>query len=196
MACANQGITDALKTGREGLALSQRSLGERVGLPQSHISKIEGGAVDLKLSSLIELARALELDVVLVPRKSLLAVEAIMNAHPARDAASDRHAMKELRMLQKEALALATLHPDVSPIRRLRDLARGFINVRLGPADVARVTEVRRILKRIRAGKAPLDGAAPVADDLAEMRNRLVHPIDEPSAQWPAYRLDDGEPNA
>lgn len=175
------------------IALSQRSLGERVGLPQSHISKIEGGAVDLKLSSLIELARALDLDVVLVPRKSLRAVEAIISAHAARDAASDRHAMKQVRMLQKEALALAMLHPDVSHLRRLRDLARGFINVRLGPADVARVAEAQRILKRIRAGKAPLDDAAPVADELGEMRNRLAHPIEEPSAQRPAYRLDDGD---
>ena len=40
---------------------TQRDLGQLIGVPQSHISKIEAGAVDLRISSLVVLARALDL---------------------------------------------------------------------------------------------------------------------------------------
>lgn len=197
MAYANQKIADALKAAREGLALSQRALGERVGLPQSHISKIEGGSVDVKLSSLIELARALDLDVALVPRKFLPAVETIIAASPAAETTTrDRQAIRQVRMLQKEASELARLHPDASHVRRLRDTARGLTNLRLGPAEAARVTDAQRLLKRIRMGKATLDDAVPVAEELRDMRNRLAHPVERASPQRPAYQLDDGDQNA
>jgi transcriptional regulator with XRE-family HTH domain len=71
-------IAKALKKAREHKGLSQRALGRKAGVPQSHISKIESGAVDLRLSSLIELARALDLELALVPRRALPAVQSIV----------------------------------------------------------------------------------------------------------------------
>lgn len=68
-------IIEALRSARQEKRLSQRELSAKVGVPQSHISKIESGAVDLKLSSLIEIARALGLEPMLVPRSLLPAVE-------------------------------------------------------------------------------------------------------------------------
>ncbi len=47
-------------------------------MPQPQISKIENAAVDLQASSLVDLARALELDVMLVPRKHVPAVESLI----------------------------------------------------------------------------------------------------------------------
>jgi HTH-type transcriptional regulator/antitoxin HipB len=73
-------IAAALKTAREARGLSQRALSELAGVPQSHISKIERGAVDLRVSSLIELARILDLELVLVPRKSVPAVESVIRS--------------------------------------------------------------------------------------------------------------------
>ena len=46
-------IAVSVRETRIAKALTQKELGQRVGLPQSHISKIEKGAVDLKLSSLV-----------------------------------------------------------------------------------------------------------------------------------------------
>lgn len=78
-----------LKEIRRAKGLSQRDLGAAAGLPQSHLSRIESGAVDLQLSSLLELARLLELDVTLVPRKSLPALKALLRGDaPARPAYS------------------------------------------------------------------------------------------------------------
>jgi transcriptional regulator with XRE-family HTH domain len=53
----------SLKKAREAAGISQRSLAALVGMPQSHISKIEAGKTDIRLSTLIELADALGLDV-------------------------------------------------------------------------------------------------------------------------------------
>lgn len=73
-------ISEALKTARKRKGLSQRALGKLAGVPQSHISKIESGAVDLRLSSLIELARVLDLELTLVPRKASAAVSAVIRS--------------------------------------------------------------------------------------------------------------------
>lgn len=70
-------IANALKAARAQKGLSQRDLSARLGMPQSHISRIESGAVDLRLSSLIEMARHVDLEVMLVPRKHVIAVEAV-----------------------------------------------------------------------------------------------------------------------
>ena len=84
-------IVEELKTAREAQGLSQRKLSQLVGIPQGHISKIESGNVDLRVSSLIQLARALGLELTLVPRKALPAVNAIargINSESVRPAYS------------------------------------------------------------------------------------------------------------
>lgn len=57
-----------LKTARQALGLKQSELGKKLGLPQSHISKIERGATDLRLSTVTDMARILDQELVLVPR--------------------------------------------------------------------------------------------------------------------------------
>ncbi len=57
--------------------LSQRALAVLVGLPQSHISKIERGLVDLQASSLIQLSRVLDLELMLIPRILVFTVQAL-----------------------------------------------------------------------------------------------------------------------
>lgn len=73
-------ILTALRNARLSKGMTQKDLGKRVGLPQSHVSKIESGGVDPQLSSLIEMARALEMELVLVPRKQLNAIAAMTEA--------------------------------------------------------------------------------------------------------------------
>ncbi len=75
-----QEIAAMIKAAREKKGLSQRALSAKVGIPQSHISKIEQGMVDLQTSSLIQIARALDLELVLVSRTHLSAVQALQNA--------------------------------------------------------------------------------------------------------------------
>jgi transcriptional regulator with XRE-family HTH domain len=72
-----QGIAKSIKVARNKKGLSQRALSAKTGVPQSHISKIENGMVDLQISSLIEISRALDLELVLVSTTLLPAVEAL-----------------------------------------------------------------------------------------------------------------------
>ncbi|MCK1675368.1 helix-turn-helix transcriptional regulator [Bradyrhizobium sp. 150] len=61
--------------------ISQRALAVRSGLTQAHISQIETGRVEPGLSSFIQMVRALDLEVVLVPKKLLPAVEGILRSN-------------------------------------------------------------------------------------------------------------------
>ncbi|NJL72702.1 MAG: helix-turn-helix transcriptional regulator [Candidatus Competibacteraceae bacterium] len=57
--------------------LSQSELGRRLGMPQSYISRLEAGRIDLRLSSLIDIARFLELELMLVPSRMEPTVRAL-----------------------------------------------------------------------------------------------------------------------
>ena len=72
-----QHIGVQLKKVRIEKGLSQRALSIKSGVPQSHISKIESGLVDLQTSSLIELSRALDLELMLVERSLVHTVRAL-----------------------------------------------------------------------------------------------------------------------
>lgn len=70
-------FSQRLREARTAKNLSQRDLSKLAGLPQSHISKIESNQVDLRLSSLIAIANALDLELALVPRQAMPAVQSI-----------------------------------------------------------------------------------------------------------------------
>lgn len=80
MSHATDYIATTLKFARKAKGLSQRALGRLADVPQGHISKIENGAVDLRVSSLAELARVLDLELTLVPRNRLTAVNSIVRS--------------------------------------------------------------------------------------------------------------------
>lgn len=70
-------FANRLRDARNAKNLSQRELSKLAGVPQSHISRIESNQVDLRLSSLIAIANALDLEVALIPRRVMPAVQSI-----------------------------------------------------------------------------------------------------------------------
>ncbi len=78
MAYASEPIIKALKTRRTQLRLSQRELARKVASPQSHIARIESGVTDPKLATLVELARTLELELMVIPRQLVPTVKALI----------------------------------------------------------------------------------------------------------------------
>jgi transcriptional regulator with XRE-family HTH domain len=75
-------LAEQIKAARESKGLSQRALAARVGIPQGHISRIENATVDLQASTFIQIARALDLELVLIPRAAIPAVESLSRQHP------------------------------------------------------------------------------------------------------------------
>lgn len=101
MIYAIEHIVRILKAARKSKGLSQRELGAKSGVPQGHISKIENGAVDLRLSSLVELARVLDLELTLVPRKMVPAVQSIVRTS-ARSTQQDGEAARPAYSLDED----------------------------------------------------------------------------------------------
>lgn len=67
-----------LRVARNKKGLTQSALAHRVGLPQGHISSIEQGKIDLRVSTLIQMARILEYEVMLVPSQFTSLVKAMI----------------------------------------------------------------------------------------------------------------------
>jgi len=71
-------IGNSLKEARLKKNLSQRALSGKTKIPQGHISNIERGEVDLQTSTLIEIARTLNLELMLIPTPLISTVQALM----------------------------------------------------------------------------------------------------------------------
>ncbi len=72
-----QYIAAAIKAARKEKGLSQQELSSKTKIPQSHLSLIENGKVNLEASSLIEIVRALGWEVMIVPRNLVPVIEAL-----------------------------------------------------------------------------------------------------------------------
>ncbi len=73
-------LREKLKQERVKRGWGQRALGSKVGLPQPHISAIESGEIVPRFDTLLEIVRILDLDLLLVPRTLVPAVQSLIRA--------------------------------------------------------------------------------------------------------------------
>jgi transcriptional regulator with XRE-family HTH domain len=175
--------------------LSQRALAALAGVPQSHISKIEKGDVDLRLSSLVEIARVLDLEVTLVPRKNLSAVHSIMrDTRTGRFLEEGASAAKELQQLKNTLTDIANRYPDLKEVAQLQRRVRELAHFPLPRSYVDRLLDADRALRsfsRSGTNHAALKTALAVIQD---MRNALAHsPMVTIEPTKPAYSLEEDE---
>ncbi len=71
-------LAGKVRAARKKKGLSQRAFAGSIGMPQSRLSKIENGLTDLQTSSLLELARSLDLELMLIPRPAVPAVNSLV----------------------------------------------------------------------------------------------------------------------
>ena len=201
-------IVGALKAAREEKGLSQRELSARAGVPQAHISKIENAAVDLKLSSLVELARVLDLELMLVPRRLVPAVQTMTGSMTGRvDGAvvptgETRRTMNELKRLRNR-LAQGTaqtteLPPDArEDWERLQHTVSELGHLRFGPAEREQLRRVVEMVRRAQKHPERADALRAASNEVRNLRNRLVHDGAETASRpTPAYTLDDEDDDA
>lgn len=173
MTAATDDIIQALKVARLRKGLSQRALSARSGVPQSHISRIERGAVDIQLSSLVELARALGLELKLVPRKAVPAVDSVVRTTaPAIDAKN----LAEIQRIAAAAKASLERFHNLPEAKRLAEIAKSSqeaIN-QLDPKILQSLLENQKIIEQL--GRHFQQGSLPTETKIR-----------------PAYRLDDDE---
>lgn len=71
-------INEQLRHVRLSKNLSQKELGIKLGIPQSHVSAIESGKVDPRLSSVVEMSRVLGLEPMLIPLRLIPMVQGLI----------------------------------------------------------------------------------------------------------------------
>lgn len=73
-------LTNMLVDARKSRAWSQRELAQRLDMRQSQISAIEAGKRDIRIGTFVEISRCLGLELVLVPRSLLPAVQYLLRS--------------------------------------------------------------------------------------------------------------------
>jgi transcriptional regulator with XRE-family HTH domain len=186
-----EAFAQSLRQSRLQKGWSQRDLSGKAGIPQAHISRIESGAVDVKVSTLVELARLLDLELVLAPRASLPAVEALIReAEASHDLRSARGLANSLQPVLRR---LRIEHPKSSTTERLATLILDVIAIAplfQTPGALGQLEDaVGAIRRSADSAGDDLKGLDAAINGLAKIRNGLVHA--RTPAQTPAYSLDE-----
>lgn len=85
MVVLKETIGARLRARRTELELTQTAVASRIGTTQSYVAGIERGDRDPRWSTTVELARALELEPMFIPRERLAAVRAVLASGPEDD---------------------------------------------------------------------------------------------------------------
>ena len=193
-----QEVVEALKAARKGKGLSQRALAEKAGVLQTQISKIENGVADLRVSTLVALARALDLELTLVPRNAVSAVQSVVRTSepaafgPARTNLQNKEYDRLGRVLANlpDAVKLTTEYAQLQ--RYLRDLQK----FQADKAQLEKLKETANALTAFKDQGKLLEELGHAVAEFQNMRNALAHAsVNVPGieAVKPAYALDDDE---
>jgi len=196
MAYQSENLIAQVREVREASGVSQRALSERAGLTQSHISQIESGKMEPGLSSFIDLTRALDLEVMLVPKKLVSAVLGLVKAQATPDMHIHAGQRNDKRFARAERLVkkMKHLYGSSADLDRMEDTLRFLRRANLSDQEMQLVRELIARLERHQSSVQ----AAPILHDIAQnlqrLRNSIAHPV--PSEPRAAYSLDDGDADA
>ena len=197
MSYKSEGLVGQIKDVRQADGLSQRGLSDRSGLTQSHISQIERGTIEPGLSSLIDLARALDLELVLVPKKLLPAVKGVLQStQPSRDLSPEtgQAALKEIERGERLVIKQKKLYGGSASLDQIAENLRFLKHTPLRTRELAIVRDVIETLYRYQASNQSREIVNEIAAKLQTLRNRIAHGrVEEPR---PAYAFDKDEDDA
>jgi len=194
MSYVTEQIAETLRKAREQKGLSQRALSARAGVPQSHISKIENNAVDLRISSLAAIAHALDLELALIPRKAVPVVKSVTRSvgmTPIVDPAIG----KEFRKIEK---LLKSIAPQLAVAEQATRIQRSFREVNQFQNLLKDLDPLRDIRETLESYKAVGDNDTikRAVNQMSTLRNSLAHAqstVDQVRPARSAYRLDGGD---
>jgi len=168
-------ISKQLKAAREAKGLSQRALSKLAGVPQSHISKIETTGVDLRISSLLEIARALDLELTLVPRKTVSAVNSIVRSAQPTVARQVVPVAAELIKLESVVNKIARRQQSLQEVTQLQSRIHDLTRFEL-PSSYLETIE--KLNKQLQAFYKKPESVQTLRESLSQvdaMRNLLAH---------------------
>ena len=188
-----QAIADQLREAREAKQLSQRELSRLAGVPQAKISRIETNSVDLRLSSLVAIASALDLEIALVPRKAVSAVKSITRQTTDRTVFHPPSIRKEMQQLQK---AIRTIQIDTPTLPQLDELRKATASLERLQIDTRFLDDLRSLRQSIERAQLPdhRKELLNATESMKALRNQIAHfkpTTEQRSANRPAYSLEE-----
>jgi len=191
MSYVAEDIVRALRDARETAGMSQRALSAKAGLSQSHISQIESGALEPGLSKLVDIARALDLELVLVPRKMMPAISSLTTT-TRLERESPSYALSEIERAERLVKKLRSKSGSSAAIDRMLEALRYFRHAPIKPADLRLISEGADQLRRQPSGSDNAPLLKNVAYEWVMLRNRLAHgPSEEPRPAYSGEEEDD-----
>ncbi|ODS51585.1 MAG: hypothetical protein ABS40_20455 [Agrobacterium sp. SCN 61-19] len=193
-----QEIADRLREAREAKQLSQRELSRLAGVPQAQISRIESNSVDLRLSSLVAIASALDLEIALVPRKAVPAIKSITRQTTDRTVIQPPAINKEMQRLQKAVRALQIEAPTLPELDELRKATAAFQRLQIDTRFLGNLRSLRQMIDHARLTEH-WKGILDATNSMRALRNQIAQfePTSEQrSANRPAYSLDEEDDDA
>ena len=148
-------LSAAIRKARRVLGLSQRALSAKSGVPQAQISKFENGTVDLRLSSLVALFRALDLELELVPKKSIPAVQMIVRNTMLRSATDPRQFAEAKTAFHHILHEIGKFDQWSEEIKRLQECMNFLERIHIPATQSKNFIRWAKYLQRLR--KTPVD---------------------------------------
>lgn len=187
-------IAARLQEARKAKGLSQRALSELTGVPQAQISRIEAGTVDLRLSSLVALAHAIDMELTLVPRKAMPAVRSL-----SRDAVSVNRkdivtAQKEIQRIRETMRGLQIEMPNLEGLQQLQKSFSDLQRFPVPTLDLSGLKQLRQAMEKISRPAQEMAALSQSIKLIQAVRNKAAHgplPDADDTLSRPAYSLDD-----
>ncbi|MBY3537372.1 helix-turn-helix transcriptional regulator [Rhizobium laguerreae] len=194
MAYKTEHITQQIRATREARNMSQRELSARSGLTQSHISQIERGTMEPGLSSLVDVARALDLEVVLAPKKLMPAIGNILGS--STSVTGDTPTSEQRKLVGRLERWLAEVRDQfsiASEADAVKDSLALLRHLPLSPDELDRLRDATVNLNRWQNDPPTRKELSEFAHAVRQLRNAAVHRDRDDSVPNSAYALDEDD---
>ncbi len=189
-------ITQQIRATREAMDMSQRELSARSGLTQSHISQIERGTMEPGLSSLVEVARALDLEIVLAPKKLMPAIRNMLESVSAASGALTSDQRKLVGRLDRWLSQVKDRFAIASEAATFKDSLALLRHLPLPADELERLKDATEHLDRWQTDPPTGQELSELARAVRQMRNLAVHRDRDDAVPRSAYALDEDDDDA
>lgn len=196
MAYKTEHITRQLRAAREGQKVTQRELSARSGLTQSHISQIERGTLEPGLSSLVDVARALDLEIILAPKKLMPAVRNILDSSSASNDVVTSDQRKLVARLERWSAQHRHGVGRTADADALKDSLALLRHLPLTPDELDILRRAADRLENSQADKMSRQEMSSISREIRLLRNAAVHRDRDDAIPRSAYALDEEDDNA
>lgn len=196
MAYKTEHLIRQLRAAREAQKMSQRELSARSGLTQSHISQIERGTMEPGLGSLVDVARALDLEIVLAPKKLMPAIRNILDSASASSDVLTSDQRKLVGRLERWFAQHRGGFGSASEADTFKDSLALLRHLPLSAEEMDTFNEATARIDRWQADPPSRQELSRIAHAVRHLRNAAVHRDRDDAVPRSAYALDEEDDNA